>query len=267
MDRTAWLELPPAARQAVERHTGPVEHAETAGNGVMSRLACTLHTTSGRTFVKGTRLDDKAAWIYDYEARVTQRAPRAPRLLWQVEAGGWLLTGYEFIDGHHPDLTPDSADLAPLVETLTAMSAAPWPQTVRKKPLQVRWSGFFPTDRSHDLEGAALVHTDVSPLNMLATVDGIRLLDWALACPGPAWADTAFSVVRLVHAGHTPEQAEEIARQVPAYRAASPTAVTTFADTVCAIWESRAKSDPLPHRAPLIAAARAWASHRLLIVP
>jgi phosphotransferase family enzyme len=267
VDRTAWLELPPAARQAVERHSGPVEHAETAGNGVMSRLACTLHTASGRVFVKGTRLDDNAAWMYDYEARVTKCAPRAPRLLWQVEAGGWLLTGYEFIHGHHPNLAPGSADLAPLVDTLTAMSAAPWPEAVRKKPLPVRWAGFFPTDRSQDLEGASLVHTDVSPLNMLATVDGIRLLDWALACPGPAWADTAFSVVRLVHAGHTPEQAEEIARQVPAYRAASPTAVTTFADALCAVWESREKSDPLPHRAPLIAAARAWASHRTLIVP
>ncbi|MDH2389631.1 hypothetical protein QCN29_12670 [Streptomyces sp. HNM0663] len=265
MDRTAWQELPPAAREAVEKHTGPVEHADTAGNGVMSRLACTLHTASGRLFVKGTRLDDEAAWMYDYEARVTRCAPRAPHVLWQVEAGGWLLIGYEFIDGHHPDLAPGSPDLAPLVDTLTAMSAVPWPEAVRKKPLHVRWAGFFPADRTPDLEGGALVHSDVSALNMLATADGIRLLDWALACPGPNWADTGFTVVRLVHAGHTPEQAEEVAREVPAYRAAAPTAVSTFAHALHALWESRERADPLPHRAALTAAARSWAAHRDLI--
>ncbi|QFQ98901.1 phosphotransferase [Streptomyces phaeolivaceus] len=265
MDRTAWQELPSAAREAVEKHTGPVGHAETADTGVMSRLACTLHTASGRVFVKGTRLDDDAAWTYDYEARVTRCAPCAPGVLWEVEAGGWLLIGYEFIVGHHPGLAPGSADLAPLADTLTAMSATPWPGVVRKKPLHVRWSGLFPTDRTSDLEGTALVHTDVSPLNMLVTADGIRLLDWALACPGPDWADTAFAVVRLVHAGHTPGQAEEIARTVPAYRAAPTTVVTTFADALCAVWENRQKTDPLPHRAPLIAAARSWAAHRGLI--
>ncbi|QXE35691.1 hypothetical protein KQY30_16920 [Streptomyces sp. GMY02] len=262
MDRTAWHELPPAAQEAVEKHTGRVDHAETAGSGVMSRLACTLHTALGRAFVKGTRLDDETAWMYDYEARVTRCAPRAPRLLWQVEAGGWLLVGYEFIDGHHPDLAPGSADLAPLVATLTALSAASWPATVRKKPLHVRWRGFFPADCTPDLEGGALVHTDVSALNMVATPDGIRLLDWALACPGPNWADTAFAVVRLIHAGHTPEQAEEAAREVPAYRAASSSAVSTFAHALHAVWENRERTDPLPHRAALTAAARSWAMFR-----
>ncbi|MDI3388748.1 hypothetical protein QIS99_21505 [Streptomyces sp. B-S-A8] len=262
MDRTAWTELPPAARESVEKHTGPVDHADTADKGVMSRLACTLHSHSGRVFLKGTRLNDAEAWMYDYEARVTRCAPRAPRVLWQVEAGGWLLVGYEFLSARHPGLAPGSADLASLVDTLTAMSAAPWPGDVRKKPLHVRWAGFFPDGHTHHLEGAALAHTDVSSLNMIAATDGIRLLDWALACPAPDWTDTAFAVVRLVAAGHTLEQAEEIARRVPAYRAATPAALTTFADTVCAVWESRAKVDPLPHRAPLIAAARDWAAYR-----
>ncbi|MEU8824073.1 hypothetical protein [Streptomyces sp. NPDC048636] len=262
MERTAWHELPPAARDAVEKHAGLVDDAETAGNGVMSRLACTLHTASGRVFVKGTRVDDETAWVYDYEARVTRRAPCAPRLLWRVKAGGWLLIGYEYVDGDHPDLTPGSADLAPLVDTLTAVSAARWPEAVRKKPLHVRWGGFFPADRTPDLAGNALIHTDVSALNMLATADGILLLDWALACPGPDWADTAFAVVRLIHAGHTPEQAEEVAHEVPAYRAAAPAAVSTFAHALRAVWERREKADPLPHRAALTAAALSWAAYR-----
>ncbi|WEV26753.1 hypothetical protein OYE22_17270 [Streptomyces sp. 71268] len=265
MDRTAWTELPSAAREAVEKLAGPIERGETADSGVMSRLACTLHTTASRVFLKGTRLDDETAWLYDYEARVTRSAPRAPRVLWQVEAGGWLLIGYEFLEGRHPQLAPASDDLAALVDMLTMLSSTPWPTEVRKKPLHVRWAGFYPDDCAQYLQGTALTHTDVSPLNMLVTADGIRLLDWALACPGPDWADTAFSVVRLVHAGHSPEQAEQVARAVPAYRAAAPAAVSTFAHALHAVWASREKADPLPHRAALTAAARAWADHRALI--
>ncbi|MER7411446.1 hypothetical protein DEH18_30170 [Streptomyces sp. NHF165] len=262
MNRTAWRELPPAAREAVEKWVGPVEWAENAGHGVMSRLACTLHTPLGRVFVKGTRLDDEAVWMYDCEARVTGCAPCAPRVLWQVYAGGWLLIGYEFIDGPHPDLSPGSADLAPLIEALTTMSASPWPEAVRKKPLHVRWRGFYPPERATVFEGRTLVHTDISALNMLATPDGIRLLDWALACPGPDWADTAFAVVRLIHAGHTPEQAEEAARQVAAYREVAPGCVDTFAHTLLAVWTNREQIDPLPHRAALTAAAQSWAAYR-----
>ncbi|MFD8156609.1 hypothetical protein [Streptomyces malaysiensis] len=142
------------------------------------------------------------------------------------------------------------------------MSSTPWPEDVRKKPLHVRWAGFYPDDCAHHLEGSALAHTDVSALNMLATDDGIRLLDWALACPAPEWTDTALAIVRLIHAGHSPEQAEEIAHRVPAYRAAPRAAVTTFAETMCAVWAHRTAADPLPHRAPLLAAAQAWAAHR-----
>lgn len=262
MDRTAWLELPPEARSAVEAYTGPVEHAETAETGVMARLACTLHTATGPVFVKGTRSDEPAAWMYDYEARVTRVAPLAPRVLWQVDAGGWLLTGYEYLVGPHPNLSPGSPDLDAFVDALTIMSETPWPEQVRKKPLPVRWAGFFPADRCTDLEGRTLVHSDVSPLNMLATTNGIRVLDWALACPGPAWADAAFAIPRFIHAGHTTEGAEALAHRVLAFRNAAPSAVTTFANVVCAVWENRERADPMPHRSPLIMAARAWVAHR-----
>ncbi|MHC0431582.1 phosphotransferase family protein [Streptomyces sp. O3] len=266
MDRTAWHDLPPDVRRAVESRTGPVEHAETASHGVMSRLACTVHARSGRTFVKGTRLDDPSAWVYRHEARVTRHAPLAPRVLWEVEAGGWLLVGYEHVDGRHPDLAPGSGDLGPLVCTLTATSEAPWPEAVRKKPLHTRWADFLPADVPPGLQGRSLAHTDMSPLNMLVTADGqLRLLDWALACPAPAWADTAFAVLRLIYAGHSADQAEAVARQVPAYRRADPADVSTFARTVLAAWETRERTDPLPHRAALTAAARSWAAHRGLI--
>ncbi|MER5562490.1 hypothetical protein CG740_37035 [Streptomyces sp. CB01201] len=264
MERTPWQELPPAARRAVEAYTGTVEAAESADKGVMSHLACTLRTASGPVFVKGTRDDDASAWVYRTEARVTERAPLAPRLLWQAEAGGWLLIGYEYVPGRHPDLAPGSADLAPLVDALDVMSAAAWPGDVGKKPLPVRWGALIPDGRALHIDGRALVHTDMSPLNMLATPNGFRLVDWALACPGPDWADTAFTVPRLIHAGHTPQQAEALACRVPAYRNALPDAVSTFAHALLAVWESREKADPLPHRGALITSARAWANHRAL---
>ncbi|MFI0982604.1 phosphotransferase family protein [Streptomyces sp. NPDC021093] len=267
MERVPWHDLPAAARHAAERHTGQVDKAETADHGVMSRLACTVHARSGRVFIKGTLLDDPSAWVYRHEAQVAGHAPLAPRVLWEVEAGGWLLVGYEYVDGRHPDLAPGSADLGPLVRTLTAMSEASWPESIRKKPLRSRWADFLPEGAPPGLEGRALAHTDMSPLNMLVTAYGeLRFLDWALACPAPRWADTAFTVLRLISAGHTPEQAEALAHHVPAYQAAAPADVTTFSQTVRTAWESRERTDPMPHRATLTAAAQAWDAHRALAV-
>lgn len=263
MDRIEWHDLPAATRAAVERHSGPVEVAETAPHGVMSRLACTVHTPTGRAFVKGTRHDDPQAWVYRHEAQVTRNAPCAPRLLWEADAGGWLLHGYEYIDGRYPDLSPGSPDLAPLLRTLTATSEAPWPEALRKKPLHSRWTEFLPEDVPPGLQGRGLAHTDMSPHNMLVTTSGeLLLLDWALACPAPAWADTALTIPRLISAGHTAEQAEATARQVPVYRAADPATVSLFARTVYAAWESWERTRPMPHRAALTAAAREWAAHR-----
>ncbi|MFD5255633.1 aminoglycoside phosphotransferase [Streptomyces bobili] len=263
MDRIQWHDLPAATRAAVEHHTGPVEKAETAPHGVMSRLACTVDTRVGRTFVKGTHHDDPQGWVYRHEAQVTREAPRAPQVLWEVDADGWLLFGYEYIAGRYPDLAPGSEDLARLARTLTAVSMAPWPEMSRKRPLHTRWAGFLPEEVPTGLQGRGLAHTDMSPHNMLVTPAGeLILLDWALACPAPAWADSALTVPRLISAGHTPEQAESIARQVPAYRAADAVALTTFARTVRAAWEDWERTRPLPHRAALTAAARAWASYR-----
>lgn len=263
MDRISWHDLPSAVRRAAERHAGQVEWAETAGHGVMSRLACAIRTRSERQFVKGTRLDDPSAWVYRHEAQVTRHAPLAPRVLWDAEAAGWLLVGYEYVDGRHPDLSPGSPDVTSLVRTLTAVSEVPWPEALRKKPLHTRWADFLPDGIPTGLQGRSLGHTDMSPLNMLVAADGrLRLLDWALACPAPAWADTAFAVLRLIASGHTPEQAEAVARQVPAYCHADPSDVGTFARTVLAAWADLERAAPLPHRAALTAAARSWAVYR-----
>ncbi|WP_069757805.1 hypothetical protein [Streptomyces sp. LUP47B] len=263
MHRIDWHDLPEAAKAAVERHTGPVERAETAPHGVMSRLACTIHTRAGQAFVKGVPEDDPQAWVYRHEAQVTRNAPRAPRVLWDVDSGGWRLYGYEYVQGRYPNLAPGSDDLPALVDTLTVLSEAAWPETMRKKPLHERWAGFPPDDVPAGMQGRVLAHTDMSPHNMLVTLCGeLRLLDWALSCPAPAWADTALTIPRLISAGHTPAQGEEIARRVPAYSAADGDTVTIFARTILAAWHEWEHTRPLPHRAALTDAARKWAMWR-----
>ncbi|MFJ5035450.1 phosphotransferase family protein [Streptomyces sp. NPDC088560] len=133
-------------------------------------------------------------------------------------------------------------------------------------PLHSRWTEFLPAEVPAELQGRGLAHTDMSPHNMLVTARGrVLLLDWALACPAPAWADTALTIPRLISAGHTPEQAEAVARQIPAYRAAEPAAVTLFARTLYAAWEDWERTRPMPHRAALTAAARDWAAHREVV--
>ncbi|WP_353963572.1 phosphotransferase [Streptomyces canus] len=65
---------------------------------------------------------------------------------------------------------------------------------MRKKPLHERWAGFLPDDVPAGMQGRVLAHTDMSPHNMLVTLGGeLLLLDLALACPAPAWADTALT--------------------------------------------------------------------------
>ncbi|GGY17111.1 hypothetical protein [Streptomyces djakartensis] len=176
MNRIEWQNLPSAARIAVERHTGPAQAAEAPPHGVMSRLACTVSTSTGRAFVKGTRRDDPQAWVYRHEANVTRIAPCAPKVLWEADAGGWLLYGYEYVHGRHPDLTPGSRDLVQLVRTLSVLTEAPWPETLHKKPLHSRWTEFLSEDVPSGLQGRGLAHTDTSPHNMLITPAGELLL-------------------------------------------------------------------------------------------
>jgi hypothetical protein len=63
--------------------------------------------------------------------------------------------------------------------------------------------------------------------------------------------------------GHTPDQAQQWAESVPAWREASETSRTAGAVAVLGIWEYMRRDDPAPHRRQLTDAARTWAQHRL----
>ncbi len=116
------------------------------------------------------------------------------------------------------------------------------------------------------LDGAALLHTDLQPGNILINGDAVTAIDWAWASRGAAWIDPAFLVIRLIAAGHPPAGAEEWAARIPAWEAAPPSAITAFAAVVLGLWGQKTRSQNAhPHSAHLTKAARRWARHRLEI--
>lgn len=293
MTRHEWDALPEGVRDAVEQQCGePVIKAEAPVMGVSSEFTATLHLANGPVFCKGIRADQPAAWMHRNEADVNRLLPRglAPALLWQVEADGWLLLGFEHAPGRHPDLAPDSADLAPVAEAVAALGQLPAPDMVNRS-LAARWArlpvwqrylqnppdDLDPWERDHlphlaaleaaahaQIDGDALLHTDLQAGNLLIDDGAVTVIDWAWASRGATWIDPAFMVIRLIAAGHSPEDAEAWACQVPAWRAAPAEAVTAFAATVLGLWGRKTRSTSAsPHSARLTDVARNWARYRL----
>ncbi|MER5866542.1 hypothetical protein [Kitasatospora sp. NPDC002040] len=260
MARTEWNRLPSEARQAVEALTGPVVKAQSADNGVNSAFASLLQMDGDEVFVKGVPTDAPGAWVYRHEADVSAAAPLAAFPKWRSEGGGWSFYGYEFWPGRHPDFSPESADLPFVAATLAVVSSFPWPVTIRKKPLSGRLARFIPTDGMGALDGYSLAHTDMGEFNLISSGASVRVIDWALSCPGPEWTDAALWVPRLIAAGHSFDGADRAARTVAAYREADPDRLAVFARTIRAAWASRTAEEALPQRVRLAEAAEAWAA-------
>ncbi|MFI0717639.1 phosphotransferase [Streptomyces sp. NPDC021224] len=258
MTRTPWTDLPADARRAVEHTIGPVRSAVTPRAGVMSACVTRLVTDAGAYFAKGTPADAPDAWTYRHEFRVVGHVHAAPLPLWEAEGGGWRFYGYSILPGRHADFAEGSPDLGPVVEALARLSAMPWPTEISKRPLRERLAPFTPEGAGSALAGSALTHSDLGERNILVDGRTVGLVDWALSCPGPGWADAALWVPRLIAAGHGFRSAHALALAVPAYAEADPDALAVFARTVRSFWEHRATVDPLPHRAALVAAAREW---------
>jgi hypothetical protein len=112
LPRSQWHELPPAVRAGVESHTGPILRATLVEAGSISDFAAVLETRDGRYFCKGAVAGNPMGWMHRNEARINPYLPaHMPRLHWQIEADGWLILGFEYVEGRHPNLSPDSPDL------------------------------------------------------------------------------------------------------------------------------------------------------------
>jgi hypothetical protein len=262
LPRCQWHELPPAVRAEVQSHTGPILRATPVVAGSISDFAAVLESRDGRFFCKGAVAGNPMGWMHRNEARINPYLPaQIPRLHWQVEADCWLILGFEYLEGRHPDLSPSSPDLPAVAVTLSAMASALTPCPVPKvQAASVRWADRVAPEV---VDGQTLVHTDVTPHNFLAYGSGMTVVDWSMPCRGAAWIDTALMVVRLIRGGHSPEQAEVWAGQIPAWSAAPPEAVNAFATGIAALSRERQQERPSAnHLGPLADAAACWARHR-----
>ena len=260
MPRSHFNALPPAVRAAVEAHTGRVEGVESLDAGSVSSMVAVLHTETGTTFCKGIETTSRLAWMHRNEARLNPHLPpTAPRLRWVVEEADWLLLGFDHAPGRHADLQPGSPDLPVVAYTLAGLVQALTPApAIPIQPATARWASRIAPEL---IDGDTVAHTDVTPRNFLVS-SSVAVVDWAAPCRGAAWIDTAFMVIRLIRAGHSPHAAEAWATAVPAWNAASSAALDTFSAAIADLYEQRRQEHPAPHRGPLAAAARTWAQHR-----
>lgn len=83
----------------------------------------------------------------------------------------------------------------------------------------------------------------------------LRAVDWAWPTLGADWLDAASLVARLIQAGHTPDQAERWAQQIPAWHHTTDAALSVFIRTRIALGHRQ------PH-ASLHRALTRWQQHR-----
>ncbi|HEX3782088.1 MAG TPA: hypothetical protein VHX38_20685 [Pseudonocardiaceae bacterium] len=286
-------DLPGDAWHAVVERCGEVSRVEHAPAGINADFAASLDTDTGPVFVKGVRLDSRKASAHRTEARVNGYLPAtlAPRLLWEAEAAGWLLLGFEHVSGRHADIGPGSPDLPLILAAVTELQGAltpcppvevgsfadqwerlaAWRLLLNEIPAELdSWTRdllVYSVENEpaaiEAMRGDSLTHTDVQPLNILIDGDHARLIDWAWSRRAAPWVDAAFLVIRLIGAGHSPVDAERWAARTPAWQAMPEQARTLFAVEVLGVWEWLLHNRPMPHRAALTDAARLWAKHRL----
>lgn len=237
MTRSDWSGLPAEVRQAIERRTGGVTGVDLAERGEHSDITATVSTPSGRVFLKGVRANDEERtdlWSLRREIRVAPHVEQlAPRLLWSIEAGGWLLGGWEHIDGRHADFSPGSPDLELVAQVVARLHDMPRPEVVRLD-LARRW-----VDYALDIspfQGEALTHADINPGNLIITADRVYLVDWGFVGKAAPWVELSFLVQWLISAGHTPEQADAWLSRFPWWRSADPKHVDHLAEINARRW-------------------------------
>lgn len=287
-----WEQLPSVVRRTVQQRCGRVIAAEPPSAGINSQFAATLRTRDQKFFCKGITRDHPNAGVHHSESQANRYLPDsiAPPLVSAIDAGGWLMLVFRHVDGQHADFSPHSSDLPRIAEKISttgselkdvpSAAASPlgpkikrfcvWrrfsegsinsagldPWTQQNLEQLVAWESNVPDIVS----GSTLLHSDLNPGNILIS-DNIYFIDWACASRGAAWVDIAYVVPRLMAWGHSPQQAEEWAQQIPAWSKAADSILTAFAVSMAGIGEYRCRQGLV--KAGLAAALRKWARYRL----
>lgn len=260
MKRLSWECLPSTIRAAIEQHVGPISGSTNAATGMNSTVACALQTPSGPVFIKAA--EDGHPWAaQNTEAVINPHVtPVSPRLLFRVESTGWDVLVFEFAPGRSAELAPDSPDLNLVADVVTALGRLPLPD-VSLPTVQEHFAKDADWEDLEQLGGRDLLHLDLNPDNIRVGARA-QVVDWASPTVGAAWVDVAGLIVRLLDAGHTPEAADQWARQLPAWRAAPPSGIAVHASVNARSWARTAQTAPFPWAVRLADAAGRWLHYR-----
>lgn len=265
MERTDWAGLPAPVRSAIIARTGRVLSTRTAAEGRNSAIAMFMRTATGPVFIKGLRADHPGVVTQARESMINPYVrPVSPRLRWHIDdIDGWSLLAFDHVPGRPADYAPGSADLMKVLTVLRRLGQIRCPDLPVKQASQ-RWAAYVndPADLEL-LRGDALLHTDYNPANILISQAGAHIIDWAWPTRGAPFIDPACLVLRLMAAGHTPVQAENLAAQAPAWHQAAAHAIDVFTLATARLWNEISGADPHPWKRRMAAVAREWAQHRL----
>ncbi|MFD7030250.1 aminoglycoside phosphotransferase [Streptomyces sp. NPDC059917] len=265
MDRVLFEDLPDEARAAIAARVGHEHAGVEVANGDSAALASWFWPKPGTSmvFIKGLPLGHERIGELRAEAAVNPFLPDcAPRILWQEEAGGWLLLCFE---GLHASLWTyfgdDGDHLESVAAVLRNLSQTPAPDVVRLTAWD-RWGDYCDPADEPLLTGDRLVHSDPAATNFMTEPSGrVWMIDWAWAMRGPAWLDAALWGLRLVLDGRqTPEQAARWTAMIPAFAAAPRRAVAVLTEAEARSWEDWHKRG-VTELDETLAAARAWAAY------
>ncbi|BFU43132.1 hypothetical protein KRMM14A1004_13690 [Krasilnikovia sp. MM14-A1004] len=233
-----------------------------AASGDHAEIAAAVAGSKGQVFVKAAS-SELGVRSLRYELLVSKAVDRSysPAVEWHFERDGWLVVGFEHLDGLHADLSPGSPDL-----DLLGLAVKELGQT----PAQGQ-TWFSPAARlgfAHPaMDGEMLVHTDLNPANLIVVRHGLRIVDWAYATKAAPWVELGLLVQWLIGSGHTPEQAEDWLARFPAWTATDPDVLNAFASMNATKWsvKSRTSKDAWVH--DLAAWTDKWAAYRRVRYP
>lgn len=243
--RPRWSELPQHVRERIGRHLDGVAHAgESAGGGFTSGYAAVIRGANGPQFVKAvdTLNNSVVADCYRREALINKALPApipVPRIRWTDEHDGWLVLGFDAVEGGRmpdapwrtDDLNAALAAYAVTAEALAVPSAEL--QQIGLKPVgdggdfndwrtlasgglypAPSLPGWVPFDRLAALAelesawrsavaGASVLHHDLRQDNILLDAHGgAWICDWNWPCLGASWFDLVLLLASAYADGH-----------------------------------------------------------------
>jgi len=247
---------------------------------VAARLVC---ADGARLFVKAVSAaaNPQTPDMHRREARVLQaldpmiasgKLP-VPRLRGLLETDQWTALVLDDVDGRHPRLPWQPAELADLLAAVDDLADALTPSPIKALRVTEYFSADFTgwrtlaegpdrgrldswssahLDEIAELEatwpghaaGVTLLHADIRADNVLLTDDRVMFVDWPHACIGSAFVDLVFLAPSVAMQGGPPPA--ELLTMTRAGRAASREAVTALVCAVAGYFTERSLRPPPP---------------------